>query len=441
MKNTKIFLGLLIFTLNQSLHAELISFESAWKQISLNSPLKEAYDLQIQSTLQAQSRSNRHWLPKLYIDAKAFNTNDPGQEFFGILEQRKVDPMTDFGADSLNHPDVSSFSRAAVGIDWALYEGGMKMGLSDVYDYSSRSQKAMAAQANLDLYSQAATAYGSLAIIQRQAEKLESISIELSKLIKSYQIGQKSNPVGYSGLLGMKSLSNRITGLIEQYKAQKQAYEKSLKILGVKEDKIAVENLNSLKFIERYLNVKSSEAFSYKQQSAQAEAKAAQSMAEMEKARFLPRIGAFAENYLFSGKRDTANGYTAGLYLQWSIFDPSDFGKYKESQLKAQAAEKMSQALLQQENAEKAALEESEKALNTNLRLIQDSDLLMSEQMKMATTLFRNGSMSALQLVEILNRRTDLIIQQNEIEINLIKNASSKVLKSNFNENLSQGAQ
>lgn len=432
MKNTKLLFGALILFFNIRTYAETVSFEALWKQIDSKSPVKEALDSQQQSVQEAKSRSERHWLPKIYLDAKTFNTNDPAQSFFGILQQRKVDPMNDFGADVLNHPDAENYTRAAVGLDWGLYEGGMKQSQVEVYNFSEESIKASANQAQIDQYSQVALAYGSLAVLQSQTEKLNLILIELNKLIKSYQIGQKSNPVGYSGLLGMKSLYNRIAGLIEQYAAQKQSYEKSLKIMGAKSEKITVENVNSIKFIERYLTSKNFDLFSYKQQAAEADAKASLSMAEMEKARFLPRVGAFAENYLFVGKRDTANGYTVGLYLQWSLFDPSDFGKYKEALLKAKSVEKMSKALLQQENVEKTMFTESEKALSSNLKLVQDSDMLMTEQMKVATTLFRNGSMSALQLVEILNRRADLIVQQSEIEIHLIKNAASKISRTNF---------
>lgn len=428
MKMINIISLLLVVT---SANAQTVKFNEIWQQVNSNSVAQQAANLQAESLKESVSRASRHWLPRLYLDVKAYNTNDPAQSFMGLLEQRKV-TSTDFSPDLLNHPDQENYVRGAIGVDVPLFEGGMKSSQAAMYRYSYNAQKAMASQVQLEQYAAVSSSYGTIMVLKNQIDKLNTISVEMTKLLKSYQIGQKSNPVGYSGLLGMKSLSNRISGLIEQYKSEQSAYYRTLKELGVKNENWIPESLNSVQFVEKYLTSQDTNGMSNKTKSNIENAKAADEMSGMEKARFIPRLGAFAESYLFNGKRDTANGYMAGLYLQWNLFDPADFGRLTESKLKARAAEKQTQALVQQENSEKAMAEEMDKALRTNLKLLNDSDNLMNEQMRVATTLFRNGSISALQLVEILNRRTDLIVQQNDLEAGLIKTASNKITKYNF---------
>ncbi len=433
MKRDKVAAGALVLLWTLQSVAGSLSFKEVWSQIESTSPAQEAAHLQVQSLEEARARADRHWLPKVYVDARTYQTNDPGQSFFGLLEQRKV-TQSDFDPNALNHPGTSTYTRGALGLDLPLFEGNMKVSQSALYDHSLKAQKMTSSQIQLEQYSQVGIAYGSIIVLQAQIEKLNNVSDEIQKLLKRYQIGQKSNPVGYSGLLGLKSLANRISGLLEQYKAQEQAYYKTLKEMGVQNQGWTPEAVPSQKFVEDYLSLQKNEGIesSYQVQAQLDNVKAAKEMAKMERARYMPRIGAFAESYTFNGSRDTANGYSAGLYLQWNLFDPADFGRYKEARIKAMAGEKQVQALIQQQNAEKAIADETEGALRSNLKLLQESDQLLNEQMKVSTTLFRNGSITALQLVEILNRRADLISQQNDLELSLIKTASSKITKYEF---------
>lgn len=431
MKKYSRFVKFVVTVIMGSPATHATSLSDVWSQIKTNSPAQEASKLQEQSLQESVDRSSRHWLPKVYLDVKAYRTNDPGNSFFGLLEQRKVE-QTDFSPNLLNHPESSTYTRGAVGLDLPLYEGGMKTNQTELYKHTLTAQKANTQQIEIEQYSQVSLAYGSIAVLKNQIEKLNAISTEIQKLLKSYQIGQKSNPVGYSGLLGLKSLSNRLTGLIEQFKSQQTSYYKMINVMGYSENQWTPEFENTVKFIDKNMSSQALENGSYKTDSFSQNAKAASSMADMEKARFLPRVGAFAETYAFKGERDTANGYSAGLYMQWSLFDPADLGRVKEAQLKAQSYTKQVQALLQQETAEKNGATESDQAMRANLKLLDDSDKLLNEQMQVAGTLFRNGSITALQLVEILNRRTDLVIQQIEIETNLLKIAAQKITKTKF---------
>jgi hypothetical protein len=275
--------------------------------------------------------------------------------------------------------------------------------------------------------------YGTIAILEKQKNKLQDLNSEISRMLKGYQLGSKSNPVGYSGLLGMKSLANRLNGILNQYEAQVRSHYAGLKEFGLNDSQWTPETIDSSNFVNRFFPIRGDSSPSYKMESAKENVKASEQIAKMEKAKFLPKVGAFAEGAIFDGTRSSATNYSAGLYLQWSLFNPTNFGSIKEAKLKALAAAKYSEASEQQERAEKAALIENMKSLRENLVLLDDSYKILVEQSKITRTLFRNGSINALQIVEILNRRTDLILQQSDAELGLINIASQIVTKEKFN--------
>lgn len=424
--------------------ANTLSFAEIWRKVSESSPAQEGARLRTQSVEESLSRAKNHWLPKVYLDARSYRTNDPGNSFFGLLEQRKVE-TTDFSPNPLNHPNSQTFTRGALGLNLAFYEGGMKQAQTEMFRHQVASQKLLASQIELEQYAQSGFAYGMIASRQTQKAKFKELSGEISKLMKRYQLGQKSNPVGYSGLLGMKSLANRIAGLVEQLEAQENASYGVLKEMGIKEVNWIPQSFDARAFVDQYLSTPQSlqESRSYKTLAEIEETQAANQASTMEKARYLPRAGAFAEAYLFNGSRATSNGYTAGLYLQWNLFDPSDFGRYKEAKLQAMAADQFTQASIQRENAEQKNLLETIRALRSNLARLDESDKLLSEQTRVSSTLFKNGSINALQFVEILNRRTDLISLQSEAEMSLLKTATEQIKKYKFEvpKSVSEGAQ
>lgn len=405
--------------------AETLSFTEVWSQVRNSSATLAGSRLKVEASEEAVSRSERHWFPHVYLDAKGYRTNDPGATFFGLLEQRKVG-NSDFAPDALNHPDSQTFTRGALGVDLPLYEGGMKKAQTEVFRHTAAAERLGASQIEVEQYGQTGAAYASIALFRKQKTQLRDLGAALSKLMGSYQLGQKSNPVGYSGLLGMKSVGNRINGLIEQLESQERAAFALLSELGVKRADWSPENVEAVAFAERFFPVAEGERGpSFRTLSGAAAVKASEQAAVMERSRFLPRLGAFGESYIFHGDRETANGYSAGLYLRWNLFDPADYGSYKEARLKAAAAQRLQEGAQKQESADRFALAAAISALRMNIARLDDSDRLLAEQTQVSATLFKNGSMSALQFVEILNRRTDLIAQKTEAEYALLKSATT----------------
>lgn len=443
MKNL-IIAGITIFTIACAARAETLSFASVWNKINQGSAAQESSRLQTEALTESQTRASLHWFPKVYLDAKSYQTNDPGASFIGLLEQRSIN-QSDFNPDSINHPDTHIYTRGALGIDLPLYEGGMKSSQVDMYKYSVQAQKNATSQIQIEQYSAVGLSYGSIVVLQQQKNRLEALASEISHMIKGYQLGSRSNPVGYSGLLGMRSLANRVSGLLNQYESQSRAHYAALSEMGLKDQQWAPESTDSNSIVDHYFSESSGQAevfSSYKIDSTKANVLASEEAASMEKAKLLPRFGAFAEGYVFNGNRDTANGYNAGLYFQWSLFDPANHGGFKEAKLKSKAAAKYAEAFEQQERAEKVALSESIKSLRKNIELLNDSYKLLIEQSKMTETLFRNGSINSSQIVDVLSRRADLIDQQGQAELGLLKAGSQLVAKQKFDieMHLSNGA-
>lgn len=410
--------------------AEEVPFKQIWEEIFKTSPGFKAAQYEYESAEEAKYRAARHWFPRIYVDVRSYQTNDPGQSFIGLLEQRSLQ-ASDFNPDTINHPEAEIYSRGALGLDLPLYEGGMKASQFSLQTHLSTSQINEANNVRAEQYAEVAKSYGSIGHLDQQREKLVSIKQIIERVLKSYQIGVRSNPVGYSGLLGLRSLNNRIAGLIIQYQAQVNAYYFAIEEMGFKSKKWTPVFEDSISFANKYFK-SSNDKSSFKVASLKERALVAQESAEMEKSRFRPRVGAFAETYVFSGERDTANGYTVGLYLQWSLFNPSDYGINKESKLKSMAAEKYSEAVEQKENAEKKSLDQSISALTQNISLLEEGHKILIEQTQVAENLFRNGSINALQFVEVLNRRVDLITLQADAGLKLLDSTANKILKTQF---------
>lgn len=414
-----------------SVQAEDIDFPTVWKIISEKSHAQKATQLESEASATTQGRAARHWLPRLYIDIKGYQTNDPGSSFIGLIEQRAVE-STDFSPDAINHPDQHFYTRGALGVDLPLFEGGIKVAEYKMQKHLATSKENEVFTVRNEQYSEVAKTYGSIAVLSEQKNKLLEMNKTLERLLRSYRLGVKSNPVGHSGLLGLKSLSNRLQGVLNQYGAQSEALYAVLNEMGLERKTDWNPKFeNVIKYTQQFM---ASESYveSTSSKSMKEKALASKEVSGMERARFLPRLGAFAESYVFNGNRATANGYTAGLYLQWNLFNPTDFGALKESKLRAAAAENFAEAVSQKERAEYQVLLKSSESLRANIELLNDSDKIMTEQVQVTENLFKNGSVNALQFVEVLSRRVDLIISQTDAQLSHIKTEADKILKTHF---------
>ncbi|MBK7892335.1 MAG: TolC family protein [Bdellovibrionales bacterium] len=409
--------------------AEAVDFRTVWSEVrGAASGLRAAESAKVAQEGESQI-AGRHWLPRVYLGAKVYQTNDPGAAFFGLLSERAV-TSADFDPARLNHPDAKTYTMGSVGVDLPLYEGGLRSANGDMQKELLVAADEHVRVTEIEHYAEAARIYGMCLAGRDRERRLLRVRDDLDELLKRYELGSKANPVGYSGLLGLKTLRNRVVGLLAETRAKTLALGRGLEAMGFRRAETwTPEKTNVSDFIATYLR-EADGADSARVREAQLKAGSMERVVQMEAARTLPRVGVFGEQSFAAGDRDRANGYTAGLYLQWNIFDPSDSGRSSTARSRAVSARYQVDAMAANERAEGQAMAAAAEALDENLKLMVSSEELLDEQAKVAATLFRNGSISALQMVEVASRRTDLIVDRSEAESRLVEVKAERVKRS-----------
>jgi hypothetical protein len=407
----------LSFLLAGQVFAQTLTFDEVWKVYLEKSPDLLAIRKEKEASDLAYERGSLHWLPRLSLMGQWSDTNDPGQVFFNNLGQRAI-TQQDFIPSALNRPDRQRFLNASLGLSLPLYEGGMKKEEASMLKELARSSEIELMAKKTEHYAELTRQYGSLLIHEMNLNSLENLNGELSKIISSYQMGSKSNPVGYSGLLGLKGVSNRLEGLQISFNLSvknKKDWISEKAGLTIPWKTSTGSGVND--FISQVFQESTGEAFSSMFRTQELKVSALAHAPKMEQARFLPQLGIFAQNNLYSGDRDSESSQTLGLYLMWDLFNPNSYNRSSEATAKYLSMKAKLEAGRQEESIMKANLLSSKEALETNLRLLADSNRLLNEQSVTAMKIFKAGLLSALQLAEVINRRIDVIEQKNTVEL------------------------
>ena len=433
-----LFPGILFFSVFLPLLAETagrtVPFGEIWALVKKNSPRLQAAEYDLKASRSAENRAADHWFPRIYLDARAFETNDPALSFMSVLEERQIGPG-DFAPPSLNQPSDKLYGRGTLGLDLPLFEGGAKQSLADSAR-SSREAKEFEKQADTTgEYARLAGSYAALLVLSGEEEDLDKLGSNLAEIQKGYRIGSRSNPVGYSGLLGLKNLENRLAGL----RAQNQARQNILKSqIGLQTGSLEKDWSPAPGKVQVFLD----QVFPVLEKpqdpafvlAAQAGADSLEKMKGVETARLLPKVALFGEGSWNGGDRSTATGYTAGAYLQWDLLNIPNLGAGEQAADSWEAAKARAQSLKLQAELDTVRSGESSRALKTNLDLMEDSSKLLEEQTETAKNLFKNGSINALQLVEVLARRADLITDRTRAEMDLVEARAALAVNSGSKE-------
>lgn len=417
----KIILLLSVGFLSQA-YAKDLQLEELWKKSYSKAFVVQASQATTDASKIEMERSQKHWQPQIYATGNSYMTNDPGANMFGLLSQRDI-KQADFAPDSLNHPDSSLFTKGAVGINLPLYEGGQKVAVSKAMSSMYEAKKKEEKFNGLSFYSEFVKTYTSVLALHVQEVELKKVKGTLESLLARYEIGNKNNMLGYSGLLGLKSLNQKLIALQDENAAKASANIKAISELSGEETHLKFhEKEDAENTINEYLAVNREEyRSSVKINALYDNAKAAKEIIEAEKTRNLPRVGVFGESYAFKGDRKTATGYSAGLYLNWNLYSGNDFGATEQAISRSHAATYYAKANDQKDKMEYEGMRDMQKALIKTLGTLNESEKLLDEQIKIANTLFKNGMINALQLVEVMSRRVDLVGLQTDARMNLIK--------------------
>jgi outer membrane protein TolC len=421
----------------QAASVEILEFGQIWKRIESHSPAAQAAERQVEAARIRADRTARIWYPRVYAEMRSYRTDDPAMSFVSILGQREIN-SADFNPDRLNHPDAQTVTRTSLGVNLALYEGGARSAVKDMNAKSAEAKGLESRAVRSRQYGESAKLYALLLSAERESKALGDMLAALDAIISRYQVGSRANPVGYSGLLGMKSLKNRLLGLADANRAKTASLKDALTQLmgGDGEKRWRPETSTSLEFLRRTLAVgdveKEGREASAGVKALRVAAEAGALGAEAEMARFLPQVGLFGETALTNGSRATAGGSTVGVYLQWSLFNGEDHGAVREARTQAAAANSYAEAMAEKERIERGVSKEAIGAGVKALGLIEENESLMTEQTNMMRGLFQNGSISALQFVEVLARRVDLIEARTRTESSVVDSYLALYLAGEF---------
>lgn len=413
------FYGLIISSslLSFASAASELSFNDVWGKYFDHSKEMESLRKEKEANELSSERGKLHWAPKISLMSQWSSTNDPGQVFINYLGQRAV-TQQDFNPSSLNFPKRKEFLNGILGVDLPLYEGGMKTNQSSMFNSLVKASELELKAKRTDEFTELSRQYGSLLIHDNNSEALKKLQEDLRKIISSYQVGSSSNPVGYSGLLGLKGVSNRIEGLLTTFNLKFENSKQTISERSELKDPwrpVSVKNIQT--FIDQHLNEDNTQTLSSMLLAHELKASTLDFVAKMESARYLPKVGLFAQNNLYSGDRDLENSQSYGVYLMWEIFNSDSYNKSSEAKAKAASAKAKILSSKREESIVRSHLKSSQLTLEKNLELLFDSNNLLNEQSKNSMKLFKSGLLNALQLAEVINRRVDVIEQKNNAEL------------------------
>jgi len=416
MKFIIIYALLLISNIAFAQATEAKSFDSLWSELYQKSYQQKSVGLEKEANELFLSRAKRHWLPRVYVEGKWFSTNDPTQVFFTHLGQRSIQ-QSDFVPSDLNNPVRKDFKTAALGVDLALYEGGMKSSQTSMFESLVKASEQEMKAKKSEEYAEFSRQYGGILLHTQNEQHLIDLINNLKKIISSYQVGSQSNPVGYSGLLGLKGVENRIEGILYDFDLKISNSRKWINTKREVQENWTLDVSQKLtEFLNQNLTHSSTASYSSMMLAQEFKVKTLEDVMDMEKSRYLPRVGLFAQNNIYAGDRDTASAQAYGLYLMWDLFNSDSYGRVGEANVKSMAAQAKLEAGKQEEKIMMNQLLESKTTLEKTLVLFENSDNLLKEQTQNAMKLFRSGMLSALQLAEVINRRVDLIDNKNRVE-------------------------
>jgi outer membrane protein TolC len=403
-----------------------LSFPDIWALVQKNAPSEQAAEFELQASLMEEERALRLGYPRLYLDARAFSTNDPALSFASTLEQRQIQPG-DFSPDALNHPGNPFYQKAALELDWPVYDGGARSSRLQSRGKTVLAKTFGQKTGSLDLYVETASLFGSVLIFDQQENRLQKLLETVQNVLAGYRIGVKTNPLGYSGRLGLETLINQITGTLAENNALMNEARMALgekagglpgPVFGSTDPQVGKWNPQPepggpdiLNFVKSALTPPASgpeKEGSPQVRMLDAEAESLAWEIENEKAKKGPRAGIFSEAALNHGDRDAASSYVLGVYLRWDLFAAENYKKGEQAEASALALKAKAESFRLNERIESRKASLSAQALEKEISLMSKNLKLLEEQSQTSKKLFLNGSINVLQFIEVLNQNFDL---------------------------------
>ncbi|HAR41784.1 MAG TPA: hypothetical protein DCS07_04020 [Bdellovibrionales bacterium] len=407
--------------LGAAVPAREVGFSEIWSRIQDSSPVLRAAKEDLQASRVAEQRAKFHWFPSIGLEARAYNTDDAGDVLFSKIGARGITGQ-DFSPMTMNFPVQQNFARISLGLDWKVYEGGTKRAVSQARTFWKEASEIRHSAELQKICGAATQLYSGLLTLREEELALSPVGQILQRTTDRYRIGSKANPLGYSGLLGLQSLENRLKGELISIKAKKKSLLAALnEMSGIGTSWMPPAKLSSEKFANSVFRSPDSKGGSASVVAAERGAMGLHSLADAERARFLPQVGLFSQGNFAQSSSSSATSMAAGAYLRWELFNPSNWLAVKEARARALSTEAQAQALREHQRSNAVRWTESLAAISEQIALAEESLQLMQQQTTIALQLFQNGVLNALQLTEVLSRRVELVIARSQMNEEKIK--------------------
>ncbi len=404
---------------SKSLDVKTLNFKSIWEMIKVNSPMRKAA---VKEEMAAKIRKNRqakHWFPRIYAEMRGYRTNDPGMNLMSKMGTGSVE-YNDFNPEILNDPGFHTYEMGKIGIDLPLYQGGSGVASTKALEKMAEAKKLQRKLVSLSEYSMSAAVYGRIIISRKSYREIIELEKSVDRILGNYQGGLRSNPVEYSGILGLRALKNRFKAMAGESKTKIESFRAYLEKMSGKPmpKNWTPFDEDAVKFAEIYLNVKrkDGEYRSLNTRVYDAMAQSAENMAEAQKAVYLPMIGLFSEANLYRGGSDSADSYSAGFYIRMNLLSPTDYGSVKQAKLKSEAAKSRANDAFLKETVDLKRLSSMSATLKNNIKILNESWALMEKQVVNSLRLYSRGSIKSFQMAEILSRKADLLTEMIKAE-------------------------
>lgn len=412
-------LAFLFYSLN-SYAADSTTFPKLWEMVISNSPLTKAIILQKKASDKSTERLNRYYLPSFYLNSNLFSTNDPGLTFMNFLSEGQT-KQDDFIPSNLNSPSNHIFNQSNIGIDYLVYDSGARAALRRSQEHESKSLENEQKLVLINQYVMTLQYFLNYILSNNYEKELKLINNNLELLIKKYKVGEKSNPVGYNGLLSLKNLQNQIDIINLELNSKIETIKNSLKLLtGNSSINIDPEAISFEKLLSSYAISTNENTTSFQVNLEKEKALSIKESITQEKSKYMPKIGFFGQENLAIGDRGSQTSYTFGIYLKLYI-NPSEFGGDDEKEIQTRAREK---------NAESIALNDAiilnitNKEIDKNnikLTLLNKSEEIILEQTKIVFNLYNNGNTNISQISEIINKHIDILNKKYLLKETILK--------------------
>ena len=395
------------------------TFEEAWQKALDNNLVNSKKD-QVSLKELEKEQAARHWLPEVEASMNHFQTDAPGGVFFNRLGQRAIN-ATDFDPSELNHPESEVFTQSSLRATFGLYQGGGPTAYHHMKGLELDAEKESLQSTQSELYAKLLSIFATVKSTQALGQEVNFLKNRVNKMIKSYQLAKTRSPLAKSGQLGLLGLRKKITLMDNQLTLSRLQSERELSLVTGVPRRTLSTDFSWVNFLEEKTQPQFDKSFSSKISTQQKKIEALEYLPELEQANQLPTVGLFAQSDQFAGDRDQASATSIGIALEWKIFSPKHYGKKTQAMIKLKSAQKNLEYHQEQEKNYKLQNTDLIGTLKAQKSLLEQSTKNLKEQSRIIAELFQKGQVNVLQVVEVYNRRLDLISEQAQLHQQLVQ--------------------